>query len=166
MTHSNLRPLVFLGWLSLVAVAGAQETFTVSVCFSHTPTTGCSAREQSYSHSLSLEGPIPFGGSRSADRHSLGGPYEFHDVRPGGYIVRTAGCNPFGCWMDTPVVVVDQDVGVAVRQIAGQPLTPKASPTVTPTVVPCLGDGNDDQSVTIEELVGAVANALTGCPSN
>ena len=37
-------------------------------------------------------------------------------------------------------------------------------PLPTPTSGPCLGDGNADRQVTIDELVGAVAHALDGCP--
>jgi hypothetical protein len=38
-------------------------------------------------------------------------------------------------------------------------------PTYTPTAAtPCLGDRDGDRRVTVDELVGAVANALGGCP--
>jgi hypothetical protein len=37
-------------------------------------------------------------------------------------------------------------------------------PTPTRPTTPCLGDGDGDRRVTIDELVGAVANALSGCP--
>jgi len=138
-----------------------ERAFTVSVCFSEFPPDPCSRLESEYGHPLTLEGPIPYGSARDADEHTDDG-YHFLGVTPGTYIVRTEGCNPFGCWLDTPLTVVDQDVRIKVQQI-GPP--PTGAPRATPTsVVPCQGDWDGNQRVTIDELVGAVANALAGCP--
>ena len=69
---------------------------------------------------------------------------------------------PFGCWLDTPVYVSDQDTLVQIQQLGPQTPTPVRSP-VPP--LGCLGDWNGDDRVTIDELVGAVANAVGGCRS-
>jgi hypothetical protein len=135
----------------------------VSVCYSEFPTSSCSPVEAPF-HSPTLEGPVPSSSSRAAefDQQLF---HRFVDIAPGNYILRTGGCNPFGCWLDTPVLVVDRHVEVQVRQLGPQTPTPLRSPTPTSTAAaPCLGDGNADRRVTIAELVGAVANALAGCP--
>ena len=90
------------------------------------------------------------------------GVYCFHEVPPGDYLITTtaydgapSSCTINGCWQDTPVSVSDASV---------LDLFIEMLPLPTPTPSPCLGDGNADRQVTIEELVGAVAHALDGCP--
>lgn len=142
----------------------APGVFTVSVCYSEFPTSSCSPLHTPF-HSPTLEGPIPEATSRAAEFDEINFRHQFANLPPGNYVVRTDGCNPFGCYLDTPVFVVDQDIQVQVRQLGPQTPTPARSPTPTLTMgAPCLGDGNADSRVTIEELVGAVANALAGCP--
>jgi hypothetical protein len=227
--------------------------FTVSVCYSEIPGSSCSPIEAPF-HSPRLEGPIPADTARTAilDQKSYF-YYRFDDVVPGNYILREEGCNPFGCWLDTPVTVADHGVQVRIQQIgprmpafricgsAGErpglnaplargvvvtlnplgrmdissssgifcfeevspgsytisvidhegapspctefgcwqdtPVTvvdsdvlnvfvtmlPLPTPTETP-LPPCFGDRNGDERVTIDELVGAVSNAISGCP--
>jgi hypothetical protein len=93
---------------------------------------------------------------------SSSGIFCFHGVPAGDYTITTteyqgapSNCTAYGCWQDTPVSVVDADVLDVF--IAMDPLPP-------PTPGPCLGDGDGDRQVTIDELVGAVAHALDGCP--
>lgn len=84
----------------------------------------------------------PLGLSTDTSVGSDGGFFEFSNVPPGDYVLRVAqGCNPFGCWIDTPVQVVDAPVDV---EICMDELTPVFSPTPsrtgslspTPTRVP------------------------------
>ncbi|MFN8643140.1 MAG: hypothetical protein U0802_16335 [Candidatus Binatia bacterium] len=85
----------------------------------------------------------------------------FKEVPPGDYTITTVEysgapthCTLYGCWPETPVTVVDGNVlDVFIAML----------PLPTPTATPCLGDGDGDRQVTIDELVGAVANALGGC---
>ena len=46
----------------------------------------------------------------------------------------------------------------------GCPTHEDPGPTPTALGRACLGDGNGDDVVTIDELVGAVSHALNGCP--
>jgi hypothetical protein len=165
-----------LGPLSLLfvgATAQAQGGVTVSVCYSEFPTSSCSFVEVPR-HQPTLEGPVPEGTSRMPEPFQFGeNYYRFLNVGQGNYIVRESGyCNPFGCFLDTAVTVGDEDVYVRVQQIGGQTPTrpPSPSPTPpTPTATSiaalCLGDGNADRMVTIDELVEAVSNAISGCPT-
>jgi hypothetical protein len=245
------RVLGALGLLFVAATARAQGGVTVSVCYSEFPGSSCSGVEAPF-HQPTLEGPLPSGAARTPEPFEFGETYyRFLDVAPGNYIVRESGpCNPFGCFLDTPVSVSDEDVYLRVQQIGGQtptltptgpaiqptPPTPTATatsssacrclqnggvpgpgdcpcdveqcyrrcvdtlcpdypdctfecsfrcscnsagsgcqthvdPGPTPTMappatvnVPCVGDANDDDRVTIDELVEAVSNALVGCP--
>ena len=145
------------------AVASGQDGFTVSLCYKEFPTSGSCSPVEFYNHSPSLYGPVPETTSRIAvQRPEKYYYFEFPNVPPGNYVLREGACNPFGCWLDTPVSVIDGDVQVVMNQIGP---TPKSTPAATPTALqPCLGDGNDDRHVTIDELVGAVANSLNGCP--
>ncbi|MDX2166887.1 MAG: hypothetical protein SF182_07485 [Deltaproteobacteria bacterium] len=153
--------------LAFAVGAHAQDGFTVSTCFSEFPGHSCSPVELGYQHGVTLEGPVP--GTRTYEREIVPAAfyyYKFHGILPGNYILRASGCNPFGCWLDTPITVVDRDVEVPVRQISDRTPTPLASPTEAGNVTPpCVGDGNRDDVVTIDELVEAVGNALSGCPS-
>ena len=60
-----------------------------------------------------------------------GGDFSFTNIPNGIYTVRVPGCNPFGCWVDTPVTVNGADV---FAQLCMVTLTP--TPTVTPIPVP------------------------------
>lgn len=158
--------VIVLAGLIAVSAAGqvfGQDGFTVSLCYKEFPTSGSCSPIEFYNHSPLLYGPVPQATTRIAVQNPEKYHYfEFPNVPPGNYIIREGGCNPFGCWLDTPVSVIDGDVQVVVNQIGP---TPRRAPTVTPTALPsCLGDGNDDRTVTIDELVGAVANSLNGCP--
>jgi hypothetical protein len=155
-------------WLAVVATAQGQQGFTVSACFSEIPGSSCSPIEAGYNQSPVLEGPIPGGAPFSAELDtSKSYYYLFRDITPGNYILRAGGCNPFGCWLDTPVTVIDHDIEVQVRQIGAETPTPIESPIATGTPTPiCVGDGNGDGHVTVDELVTAVGNALTGCPGH
>ena len=136
--------------------------FTVSVCYPEIPGHSCSPVEAPF-HSPSLEGPVPADTAHRAEFDASRFVYVFSDVVPGNYILREDGCNPFGCWLDTPVTVADQDVAVSIQQLGPQPSGPL--PTLTPTPIGlCLGDANEDDRVTIDELVRAVNHALSGCP--
>src|SRR5215475_2828618 len=116
------RRLIALCVFASASAASAQQGFTVSVCYSEIPGSSCSPVEAPF-HSPTLEGPIPSSSSRAAefDQQLY---YRFANVIPGNYILRTDGCNPFGCWLDTEVVVVDGDVAVRVQQIGPQTPTP------------------------------------------
>ena len=214
MAYRSLMVLVLFG-RGYLSVVQAQQGFTVAACYSEIPNSSCSPVEAPF-HSPTLEGPIPSSSSHGAEFDQQLN-HRFANIIPGNYILRTDGCNPFGCWLDTPVVVVDADVAVRVQQIGPQTPTPapqgarcglnsqcatgycssgvccnqpcrlrdeycdepgregeclrgptpilRATPTPTTAVdTPCLGDGNADHRVTIDELVGAVVNALAGCP--
>jgi hypothetical protein len=267
MFPRTLIGLVLLARAASVAATEQQRGFTVSVCYSEFPTSSCSPLHTQFQSPI-LEGPIPADTSRAAQFDEINFRHRFANLPPGNYVVRADGCNPFGCWLDTPVFVVDQDVVVKVQQLGPQTPTPVRSPTPTLTVAasgfricgmaaerpggpppyaravyftlhplelttisnpagvfcfddiapgdytisvkeyqsaptnctrdgcwetapvsvvdadvlnlfivmlplptptatpvaPCLGDGNGDDQVTIEELVGAVNNALSGCP--
>jgi hypothetical protein len=116
-------------------------------------------------HQPALEGPVPSAESHNPEGFQFGDTYRrFTNIAPGNYIVRTDGrCNPFGCFLDTPVSVESADTFVQVRQLG--PQRPMRSPTPTPPTAPsCVGDRNADDRVTIDELVEAVGNALNGCP--
>lgn len=99
--------------------------------------------------------------SRRIATYASPGIFCFREIPPGDYLIvatpydgAPSSCTAAGCWQDTPVHVDDADV-VDVWV----PMDPL--PTATPT--PCLGDRDGDRLVTIDELVGAVANALDGC---
>lgn len=98
-------------------------------------------------------------------RSTSAGYFCFEDVPAGDYTISVreyvgapTNCNQWGCWPDTPVSVVDADIARLFIVMRTLP-----TPTATPDL-PCLGDGNGDDEVTVDELVGAVGNALRGCP--
>jgi hypothetical protein len=156
------RSLVAASVLLGASMARAEQGVVVSVCYSEFPGSSCSFTEAPFHHPT-LEGPIPSAQSRTPEFQFGETYHRFTDVPAGNYIVRTGGCNPFGCFLDVAVDVRDADAFVHVPQIG--PQTPTRSPIPTPTAVPfCLGDGNADDRVTIDELVEAVGNALNGCP--
>lgn len=66
-----------------------------------------------------------------------GGEYSFTDVPPGNYILSVdQGCNPSGCWLDSPVDVSDSDVST---DICMGPRGEDPTPTPTPFLpgTPC-----------------------------
>jgi hypothetical protein len=65
--------------------------------------------------------------------------FHFADVPPGDYVISVPlRCNPFGCWPDVPVTVVDHDVFVHMA------ITPK--PTWTARIAPGTPAGSERPS--------------------
>lgn len=72
---------------------------------------------------------------RSMQTSLADGSFRFEDVPPGDYTLRVSYCNPYGCWPERPITVVDNDVyAVLCPRTVGTP-----TPTPTPTQTP-LGD--------------------------
>jgi hypothetical protein len=160
MNRPTIVAMLLVGAMMDSALAIDTEIgFTVSVCYSEVPNSSCSPLESYYRRPL-LFGPVPDSTSRAPevvrDRTYY---FQFDDVPPGNYILRENECNPFGCWLDTLVTVVDADIQILVRQIGSQ--LPRATPI--PASI-CVGDRDDDGRVAVDELVNAVDNALRGCP--
>lgn len=94
----NLR--ILIGFILLVQVAAlvaavGQSGYTVAVCFSEFPNSSCGPLEAYYGHSLALEGPVPESTSRAAELYADRYYYfEFRDVPPGNYILRTEATQP------------------------------------------------------------------------
>ena len=115
MTRSTVLALALIARAMPAASLEPQQAFTVSVCYSEVPSSSCSPVEAPFHHPV-LEGPVPQTVSRSAEFDGLMS-HQFHDVPPGNYILREGGCNPFGCWLDTVVAVIDDDVSIKVNQV-------------------------------------------------
>ncbi len=77
----------------------------------------------------------------SVESGLAGGEFEFVDVPPGEYVVTVPGCNPFGCWRDTPVEVVDDDVFVSVCMDEHVPTATPTPPVCAVATVPNCGFG-------------------------
>jgi len=51
--------------------------------------------------------------------------FSFENIPPGNYVlIVVQGCNPFGCWEDTPVVLADEDVFIAIDLVPQTALAP------------------------------------------
>jgi subtilisin-like proprotein convertase family protein len=68
---------------------------------------------------------------------SEAGLFVFHNVPPGNYTLTVSpGCNPYGCWPETPVSVMSSDVSVpSICPVAFSP-TPTPTTTMTSTATP------------------------------
>ena len=120
----------------------------------------------------------PLGLTSSPDLHSA--EFCFAAVPPGDYQLSVAPqCNPFGCSpAATDISVVDRNVEIRIPRIScctgscsGEPVTVSnillcANIALgSPPIADCLAcDGNQDGSVTVDELLAAVRYALDGCP--
>ncbi len=110
----------------------------------------------------------PLGLSTTTSLLPDGGEFVFESVPPGNYTLTVSnGCNPFGCWQDTPVEVGDRDVrvNVCMRGPASPTATPCGHPTPCGPGDPCppdscVGDCNIDGRVVISEMVLGVGIAL------
>lgn len=84
-------------------------------------------------------------GGFSSQTDLVDGSFAFDGISPGEYALTVdPPCNPFGCWspQDVRVGTVDQSL------------------TVCPHTATCAGDCNNDQTVSIDELVAGVRLAL------
>ena len=135
------RLLVASGLVFCSFASPARAGVVVCVCYSEFPGSSCSGVETPFHHPT-LVGPAPSTESREAE-YEFGEPC-FVDIEPGDYVVQGDGCNPFGCFVDTPVTVGTSDVFVQVRQVAIQTATnsPTATFTPTPTRTAMLGAGD------------------------
>jgi hypothetical protein len=78
----------------------------------------------------------PLGWTTQTSLGPDGGLFEFDPVPPGDYTLTvTPGCNPFGCWRDTPVPVTGEHARVEICMDAPTPAVPP-TPTRTPTPTP------------------------------
>lgn len=66
-----------------------------------------------------------------------GGNFSFFHIPAGSYTLRVPGCNPFGCWVDTSVIITDTNVFANICMITNTP-TSTATPTATLTPTPTL----------------------------
>ncbi|HSP98166.1 MAG TPA: hypothetical protein VL049_13130 [Candidatus Dormibacteraeota bacterium] len=72
-----------------------------------------------------------------------------------------AACVRFRC-PDTPDCTLECSRRCACNDATECPT--HVDPGPTPMPGPCFGDRDGDRAVTVDELVGAVAHALDGCP--
>lgn len=132
---------------SVLSICGfaslARAGVVVCVCYSEFPGSSCSGVETPF-HRPTLVGPAPSTESRDAEYEFGAGCHRFVDVEPGDYVVQGDGCNPFGCFVGTPVTVGESDVFVQVRQVPIPTATssPTAPFTPTPTRTAALGEGD------------------------
>lgn len=109
-----------------------------------------------------LIGPVGNATIRAAETSPSPTVWRFHVDQPGNYFVRVQGdpCGPYGCYLDTPVYVGEEDKLVFLTLIDAAPGVPRCLFFGHR----CPGDTNCDGSVTIEEIVRSVRYAVDGCP--
>jgi hypothetical protein len=105
------------------------ETFTLSGMVTEFPL--CQGAQRGFT--VTLE---PLGLTAQTDLSTGGFSFE---VPPGDYTLSVSpSCNPFGCWPQTPVSVVDEDVFVQIcpEELPTPTVTPTASATPTAIATP------------------------------
>ncbi len=98
-----------------------------------------------------------------------GGEFSLLEVPPGDYVLSVVGgCNPFGCWSDTPVRVTDDDLRTSICMQERTP-SPTSTPIFTPTqcaqpTVPLCGVGEKPRCGADPCVAGCDCSPCDQCP--
>ena len=94
--------------------------FQIAGCVNEFPGVPCGA----FLETVRLE-PLGLTSALDVDQR-----FQFDAIAPGDYVLTVVGgCNPFGCWEEIPIAVIDRDLFVVID------LIPYPTPTATPSEV-------------------------------